>query len=170
MDSFPKDVPVEDLRDGQIFYVDIDDSDENNNNNTTTLHVLFTPGHAADHCCFWLEEENGLFTADCVLGHGSVVFNDLYNYMASLKKLEQLAPTKLYPGHGVVVENGLSRIRQYIKYREERESQIVDLMRNQKPDHGGDWTASDIARSLYVFFLIINMIKKKIMTLISHYY
>ncbi|KAI9309504.1 beta-lactamase-like protein [Cunninghamella echinulata] len=162
----PQYIPVEDLRDGQIFQLDMADNDDER---TTTIHVLFTPGHAADHCCFWLEEENSLFTADMVLGHGSVVFNDLYDYMASLKKLENMAPDKLYPGHGAVVMDGLARIRQYIKYREEREIQIVDLMRTQKPDHGGDWTASDIARSLYVslslfYLFFIIFLKKKLRT------
>jgi glyoxylase-like metal-dependent hydrolase (beta-lactamase superfamily II) len=115
---------------------------------TTTLHVLHTPGHAGDHCCFWLEEENSVFTADCILGHGSVVFNDLSAYMNSLRNLEELAPTRLYPGHGVVVEDAMNRIRQYIRHRQERESQIIELMRSQKPSHGGNWSPLDIVDSL----------------------
>ncbi|KAI8089518.1 beta-lactamase-like protein [Halteromyces radiatus] len=142
MDGFPKDAPLEDLHDHQIFHLD-------NDNKTTTLHVIHTPGHTDDHCCFWLEEENAIFTADCVLGHGSVVFNNLSAYMSSLQKLETLAPTRLYPGHGVVVEDGVNRIRQYQRQRLERESQIIQLMRSEKPAHGGHWTALDITESLY---------------------
>ncbi|SAM07288.1 hypothetical protein [Absidia glauca] len=146
MDNFPKDIPLEDLRDHQVFYLDNDDSTDSL---TTTLHVLHTPGHAGDHCCFWLEEENSVFTADCILGHGSVVFNDLSAYMNSLRSLEELAPTRLYPGHGVVVEDAMNRIRQYIRHRQERESQIIELMRSQKPSHGGNWSPLDIVDSLY---------------------
>ncbi|ORZ19430.1 beta-lactamase-like protein, partial [Absidia repens] len=147
MDNFPKDVPLEDLRDQQVFYLDNDDDQDQAR--TTTLHVLHTPGHAGDHCCFWLEEENTIFSADCVLGHGSVVFNDLAAYMTSLERLETMAPARLYPGHGVVVEDGVNRIQQYIRQRRERESQIIDLMRSQKPSHGGNWSPLDIVSSLY---------------------
>ncbi len=32
------------------------------------LEPLPTPGHAADHCCFWLGAERAMFTGDHILG------------------------------------------------------------------------------------------------------
>ncbi|ORX57649.1 beta-lactamase-like protein, partial [Hesseltinella vesiculosa] len=79
MDFFPRNIELEDLHDHQVFYLDndIELEEQSDNLTTTTLHVMHTPGHAEDHCCFWLEEEKVVFTGDCVLGHGYVVFNEL---------------------------------------------------------------------------------------------
>jgi len=51
-----------------------------------------------------LEEDNALFTADCVLGEGTTVFEDLTEYLKSLQLILDLNPTVIFPGHGSVIK------------------------------------------------------------------
>ena len=50
-------------------------------------------------------------------------FESLAAYMRSLKRLQSLSPSLLYPGHGPVVTDASHRIQQYLNHREQRESQ-----------------------------------------------
>ena len=45
-------------------------------------------------------------------------------YMASLRRLQKLSPSLLYPGHGPVVPDAVCRIQQYIDHREQREREV----------------------------------------------
>lgn len=56
----------------------------------------------------------------------SEVFENLHDYMHSLEKLLELRPSRLYPGHGPVVEDGTSLISHYLQHRGEREQQVCD--------------------------------------------
>ncbi|EOD07182.1 putative B-lactamase, partial [Emiliania huxleyi CCMP1516] len=87
---------------------------------SASLRVLCTPGHTPDHACFELCEEGSVFTGDCVLGGSSAVFEDLHDYMTSLKSVLAVARGRLYPGHGPVIEDGAEGIRSYIGHREAR--------------------------------------------------
>jgi glyoxylase-like metal-dependent hydrolase (beta-lactamase superfamily II) len=112
---------VEDLRDGATIQGD-----------GVTLRAIYTPGHASDHLCYYLEEENAVFTGDVVLAGSTTVIpaedGDLLDYMSSLKRLQQLGVRRIYPAHGPVVEDGPALIAEYIEHRLLRERQILEVL------------------------------------------
>jgi len=109
-----------------------------------TLRVIYTPGHTDDHLALLLEEENAIFSGDCVLGEGTTVFDDLHTYMNSLELLRSLKAKRIYPGHGSVVEDPESVIDQYITHRMQREREILAVIK----EHGA---LSSIEITNYVY-------------------
>jgi glyoxylase-like metal-dependent hydrolase (beta-lactamase superfamily II) len=105
-----------------------------------TLEAVHTPGHAEDHLCYLLREEQAIFTGDVVLGAGTTVIpehgGDLLDYMNSLRRLLDLEPRVLYPAHGPAIRDASGKIREYIAHRELREAQIVDLLGEGVSDVG----------------------------------
>jgi len=95
-----------------------------------TLRAVHTPGHAEDHLCYVLEEENALFSGDNVLGIGTTVIppqgGDLLDYMQSLERLLAEGPGAIYPAHGPKIEDGRAKLREYIDHRNQREAQILE--------------------------------------------
>ncbi len=97
-----------------------------------TLRALFTPGHAQDHLCFVLEEEDAIFSGDNVLGVGTTVIpsrgGSLAQYMDSLERLRREPPGRIYPAHGPCIEDGVAKVTEYIEHRLDRERQVLDAM------------------------------------------
>jgi hydroxyacylglutathione hydrolase len=112
-----------------------------------TLRAIYTPGHASDHLCYYLEEENAVFTGDVVLAGSTTVIpaedGDLLDYMSSLKRLQQLGVRRIYPAHGPVVEDGPALIAEYIEHRLLRERQILEVL------GGGPATIPAIVERVY---------------------
>lgn len=106
-----------DIRDGQKFEVE-----------GATLRAFHCPGHTQDHMALILEEESAMFTGDNVLGHGTAVFEDLPTYLSSLEKMSHQVGGKGYPGHGAVIEDCKAKILEYIKHRETREKELVEVL------------------------------------------
>ena len=109
---------ISDLRDGQRVAAD-----------GVTLVPVHTPGHASDHLCYFVPETKSLFTGDLVLGGSTTVIpeedGDLAQYMDSLRRIQRLDITTIYPAHGPVIEDAKGRIQEYIDHRLERERQIL---------------------------------------------
>jgi len=97
--------------------------------NWVALTALHTPGHTPDHVCFALEGEPVLFTGDAVLGRGTSVIDppegDLVSYLRSLRRLREMEPRTIFPGHGPVVLEGVAKLEEYLAHREEREEQVL---------------------------------------------
>lgn len=113
-----------------------------------TLRAIYTPGHAQDHLCFYLEEEAALFTGDLILGIGTTVIplsgGDMGLYLRSLEKLLSLELRRIYPGHGPAIEEPYDKIREYLEHRLEREAQILSAIQ------AGAHTVEQMVERIYV--------------------
>jgi len=93
------------------------------------FRVLPTPGHSPDHVVFHDPDSGAMFTGDVVLGRGTSVVDppegDLKAYLESLLALLALQPGVLYPGHGPIVADGASKLREYLAHRKQRERQVL---------------------------------------------
>jgi glyoxylase-like metal-dependent hydrolase (beta-lactamase superfamily II) len=107
----------------------------------TTLIAVHTPGHAPDHLCFWHGESRTLFGGDLAV-KGTTVWipttlqGDLTDYLASLERILALAPAKILPAHGDVIDDPDPLLRGYLSHRREREQQVLAALRegNVNPD------------------------------------
>ncbi len=112
-----------------------------------TLRAIASPGHSPDHVAFWSEEASALFTGDAVLGRGTSVIDppegDLVVYLRSLRRLRELAPATIYPGHGPVVLRGVAKLDEYLEHREEREREILDAL------EAGSRTIDELVAEIY---------------------
>lgn len=95
-----------------------------------TLQALATPGHASNHVCYALIEENALFSGDHVMGWSTTVIappdGDMAAYYASLDTVIARGFSRLYPTHGPPVEDVAPFLDAYKAHRLEREAQILD--------------------------------------------
>lgn len=111
------------------------------------LRALETPGHASDHLCFLWLPRAAVFTGDLVLGTGTAMVGDpdghMGSYLASLERLLELRPVRLFPGHGEPVEDAARRLEDYLGHRRGREEQIRAAL-----EEGADSVAA-IRRRVY---------------------
>jgi len=99
---------------------------------SASLTVLATPGHTPDHLAFHASSASSLFTGDAVLGRGTSVIDppegDLTAYLRSLRRMRDLAPRTIYPGHGPVVLRAMAVLDEYLEHRAMREHQILKAL------------------------------------------
>lgn len=98
-----------------------------------TLRMVHSPGHTAGHLSPFLEEGKVLFAGDNVLGMGTTVVpppphGDMFDYIASLKKMQALNAEVMCCGHGPVVREPNRKLQELIDHRHEREEQILTLV------------------------------------------
>jgi len=97
------------------------------------LELLVTPGHAPDHLCFFDRESGDLYCGDLARIGGTIVIpakkgGDLTAYLASLRRIRDVRPRRMLPGHGPIIDDPIALIDQYLAHRAERERQIIDAM------------------------------------------
>ncbi len=108
---------------------------------TAELRVYHTPGHSDDHLCFLLDEV--LFTGDHIMGGSTVIVDDMSRYLASLERLKGLEISRLYPGHGELMDDPRKVVVEYIEHRLARERQILEAV-----DRGAA-TVGEIVEAVY---------------------
>lgn len=93
-----------------------------------TLAVVHTPGHAPDHICYALPQEQALFTGDHVMPWSTSVIappeGNMNDYMRSLEALLRRDDALFYPGHGGRVHAPRKLVRAYVLHRQWREASI----------------------------------------------
>ena len=97
------------------------------------LEIIPTPGHAPDHLCFFDPESRDLYCGDLARRGGTIVIparkgGDLRVYLESLRRVRDLAPRRLLPGHGPIVDDPIALIDEYLAHRQRREQQILQAM------------------------------------------
>ena len=94
-----------------------------------SLRVIHTPGHASNHLCYLLEEEQTLFTGDHVMQGSTVVINppdgDMAAYLAALTALLAEDLEWLAPGHGFLVARPHDVLRGLVAHRLRREAKVL---------------------------------------------
>ncbi|MGO9741833.1 MAG: MBL fold metallo-hydrolase [Roseiarcus sp.] len=112
-----------------------------------TLEAVGTPGHAANHLCFALREENALFSGDHVMAWSTSVIappdGSMAAYMASLEKLRSRSEQIYWPGHGGPVTDPPRYLRALVGHRRLREAAILARLGS------GEATIPEIVESVY---------------------
>ncbi|WP_111564366.1 MBL fold metallo-hydrolase [Rhizobium sp.] len=97
------------------------------------LTGVHTPGHAANHMAFALEDTGILFSADHVMAWATSIVappdGSMADYMASLDKLIARRDRLLLPGHGGPVRKPISFMRALKTHRRMRERAVLGRIR-----------------------------------------
>lgn len=96
---------------------------------TLTLRAIHTPGHAANHVCFFLEEDRLLFSGDHILNGSTTIINppdgNMVAYLDSLARLDALGADYILPAHGHVLGFPGKAISALVQHRLKREAKVL---------------------------------------------
>ena len=101
------------------------------------FQVIYTPGHSPDHICLYEQKQSWLFTGDLYVGGKDRALqedNDIWQIIASLKRIAELPLKKLYPGCARVRDDPKETITNKIKYLEEMGDKVLELHRQGKSE------------------------------------
>ena len=95
------------------------------------ITAIGTPGHSTDHHVF-MTEGGACLAGDLVLGFGSSFVppdgGSLAAYMDSLRRVRDLEPNLICPGHGPWITDPDSKLAEYIEHRESRERGLIEAI------------------------------------------
>ena len=108
------------------------------------LQALYTPGHSPDHLCLYEPERGWLFTGDLFVGGWDRALRegyDIWQIIASLKRITALPSTVMFPGSARIRENPREELEAKIAYLEEFGDKVLEL-------HRKGWDVNAIVRAL----------------------
>lgn len=112
-----------------------------------TIEVMATPGHASNHLAFVLNEENGLFSGDHIMGWSTTIVappdGDMSDYMASLEAVMARKFDVIWPTHGAPITEVEPFLKGYHAHRMARETQVLERL------EAGDKTIAEMVPVLY---------------------
>ncbi len=98
-----------------------------------SVECVFTPGHASNHMCYQLREEETLLSGDHIMGWSTSVISppsgNMENYMNSLNLLLDRNDNYYWPAHGPGIDDPKNFVKSFIAHRNEREQQILDQLK-----------------------------------------
>jgi glyoxylase-like metal-dependent hydrolase (beta-lactamase superfamily II) len=114
----------------------------------TVLRIVPTPGHSPDHLCFLDIRSHEVYCGDLVRAGGSIVIpaskgGNLRQYLQSLTRVRDLAPRRLLPGHGPIIDDAGAALDGYLRHRMQREDEVIAALR------AGAMTPEAIAAAVY---------------------
>jgi glyoxylase-like metal-dependent hydrolase (beta-lactamase superfamily II) len=112
------------------------------------LRAMHTPGHASNHLCFWLEQENRLFSGDHVMSGSTVVIRpldgDMGEYFEQLERMKPLRMKSIAPGHGDLIDEPHAKIDEYLVHRHAREAAVLAALQAR-----GSATVDELVTDVY---------------------
>ncbi|SDJ52083.1 Glyoxylase, beta-lactamase superfamily II [Frankineae bacterium MT45] len=127
------------------------------------VRVWATPGHTADSLSFLLDPGSrpgalsgaaAVLTGDTILGRGTTVVaypdGDLGEYLASLRRLQELGGATVLPGHGPELSEAGVAASRYLAHREARLAQVSAALGELTASAASPVTARQIVERVYV--------------------
>ena len=97
------------------------------------IETIHTPGHASNHICYLLKDNNHLITGDHIMQGSTVVIappdGNMRDYLRSLKKLKNYNIEALAPGHGDYIYKPFEAVDWIINHRLNREKKVLEKVR-----------------------------------------
>ena len=94
-----------------------------------TIEVVHTPGHASNHLCYLIKDNNCLITGDHIMQGSTVVIappdGNMRDYLLSLEKLKNYKIDFLAPGHGEYIDKPFEAVDWIVNHRLEREAKVL---------------------------------------------
>ncbi len=113
------------------------------------IEMISTPGHTSDSVSYLVRvgNERAVLTGDTILGRGTTVVawpdGDLAAYLASLRRLAELGPAPVLPGHGPALADCAGAATYYLQHRLARLDQV------RAARSAGAATAPDVVKAVY---------------------